>query len=357
MAVKEKHTIIDESIQLLKELIRIPSYSRQEDKAADLLEGFFRNAGIPATRKKNNVITKTEPGDQNLPVILLNSHIDTVKPGESWTQDPFSPLEKEGCLYGLGSNDAGGSLVSLLAVFRLMYTEKNLPFQLIFTATAEEEVSGKNGIEWVLKELPDIELAIVGEPTQMTMAIAEKGLMVLDCEATGKTGHAARDEGVNAIYKAIQDIEKIKNYTFPEKSNMLGDVKMTVTQINSGYQHNVVPDKCSFVVDVRSNECYSNKAIYERLSEVLNCKIKARSFRLNSSGIDLRHPIVKNAQEMGIRLFGSPTMSDQALIPYPSVKMGPGISARSHTPDEYIRIEEIREAVDIYYHLLKQAYS
>jgi acetylornithine deacetylase len=289
--------------------------------------------------------------DKQKPTVLLNSHIDTVKPVSAWTKDPFNPETDGDILYGLGSNDAGASVVSLLHAF-LVLTQKPQPYNLVFVASAEEEVSGKGGIESVLTELPDIAFAVVGEPTEMHPAIAEKGLMVLDCTAHGKSGHAARNEGDNAIYKVVSDIEWFQTYHFPKSSELLGDVKMSVTMIQAGTQHNVVPDKCTFVVDIRSNEQYSNKEIFEIISSKIQSEVKARSFRLNSSRIDLKHPFVERTTMIGKTPYGSPTLSDQALMPFPSVKIGPGKSSRSHTADEYIRLSEIREAIELYVRLL-----
>jgi acetylornithine deacetylase len=289
---------------------------------------------------------------EGLPVILLNSHIDTVKPSGGYTRDPFSPDVENGILYGLGSNDAGGPLVTLLAVFMHFNSMENSPFNLIYAATAEEEISGLNGLVCILEELGTVDLAIVGEPTKMQMAIAEKGLLVLDCTAHGKSGHAAREEGENAIYKAIADIEKIKNYTFEKTSSILGSVKMSVTLINAGTQHNVVPDECSFVVDVRTNEHYSNRQACDIIAELIDSDVKPRSFRLNSSAIPVDHPIVQRGISLGLNYYGSPTTSDQAVIPYPSLKIGPGDSARSHTPNEYILISELEEGLRIYIELL-----
>ena len=287
----------------------------------------------------------------NKPTILLNSHIDTVKPVNGWRKQPFTAKIENGKLYGLGSNDAGASVVSLFQAYRhLSATEQ--AYNLIFLASCEEEVSGKNGIESVLSQLPPITLGIVGEPTEMHPAIAEKGLMVLDVTAHGKAGHAARNEGENAIYKALQDIQWFREYRFPKESSLLGPVKMSVTQVNAGTQHNVIPDLCNFVVDIRSNECYSNEELFAEICSHISSEAKARSFRLNSSHIDADHPFVKRAVAMGRIPFGSPTLSDQALMRFPSVKIGPGKSSRSHTADEYIVISEIEEAIKLYIELL-----
>ncbi len=340
-----------QAIQLLKQLISIPSFSRDEKAAADALQKEIELLGHAVYRKDNNLWLLSAGFDLEKPTILLNSHIDTVKQVNGWTLDPFAPIEKEGKLFGLGSNDAGASVVSLLEAFFIL-TKKGQSYNLIFAASAEEEVSGTNGIESLLKELPKIDVAIVGEPTGMQMAIAEKGLMVFDGVALGKAGHAAREEGENAIYKALKDIEWIKNHRFKKVSEQLGEVKMSVTMINAGTQHNVVPDTCSFVVDVRSNECYANQEIVDEVQANVQSEIKARSTRLNSSSIDKSHSLVKRGLEMGITTYGSPTLSDQCLMPFPSLKMGPGDSARSHTADEYIFIQEIEEAIKTYVDLL-----
>lgn len=341
-----------DAIELLKGMIIRPSISREEDEVADYLQSFWQKAGHTVHRKGNNLWIIAPGFDFAKPTILLNSHIDTVKPAAGWTKDPFSPEESEDeRLYGLGSNDAGASVVSLYAAFTEL-CRKQQPYNLIYLASCEEEVSGKNGIESALKELPTISFAVVGEPTGMQPAIAEKGLMVLDCVAIGKSGHAARNEGVNAISLAIKDIEWFHSYQFPEQSELLGPVKMSVTMIHAGTQHNVVPDRCEFTVDIRSNEFYSNERLFELIAQQVRSEIKARSFRLNSSRIEMDHAFVQRALLLGKEPFGSPTMSDQALMPFPSVKIGPGDSARSHSADEYIGLPEIREAIDTYIRLL-----
>ena len=328
------------------------SLSRNEEEAAQIIRDFFTDSKVKFDSKVNNTWVKNRFWKAGLPVILLNSHIDTVKPASGYTRNPFSPDVENGILYGVGSNDAGGPLVKLLAVFMHFNPIENLPFNLIYAASAEEEISGINGLASILDDLGPIDLAIVGEPTKMQMAIAEKGLMVLDCTAHGKSGHAAREEGENAIYKAIADIEKIRNYQFEKTSEILGPVKMSVTVINAGTQHNVVPDLCSFVVDVRTNEFYSNQKACEIITELIDADVVPRSFRLNSSGIPISHPIVQRGISMGLNYYGSPTTSDQAVIPYPSIKIGPGDSARSHTADEYILISEMEEGFCIYVDLL-----
>lgn len=333
---------------LLKELVRIPSFSREEEKVADYLENYLAgHCGYKPRRIGNNLVLYAKHWQEGLPVILLNAHIDTVKPVSGWTYDPFTPLEQEGRIYGLGTNDDGASLVSLLTAF-LVLDRQSQPYNLLFVASAEEEVSGRQGIESVRTYLPDCAFALVGEPTGMQPAIAEKGLMVLDCTAHGKAGHAARNEGVNAIYKAMKDIGKIESFVFPGESPLLGKVKATVTLVQAGTQHNVVPDECRFTIDVRSNELYSNRALYELIDEALESEVQARSFRLNSSSIALDHPFVKKVIDSGRVPFGSPTLSDQALLPFPSLKMGPGDSARSHSANEYIVCSEIDEAIRCY---------
>lgn len=341
-----------EAIDTLKGMVSRPSFSRDEAAVADFLQQSWQAAGHTVHRKGNNLWI-TAPGfAPEKPTLLLNSHIDTVKPASGWTKDPFHPEESEDeKLYGLGSNDAGASVVSLYAAFSLL-TGKEQAYNLIFLASSEEEVSGKNGLESVLPDLPPIAFAIVGEPTGMQPAVAEKGLMVLDCVSIGKAGHAARNEGINAITLAIKDIEWFNSHQFPEKSDFLGPVKMSVTIIHAGTQHNVVPDRCEFTVDIRTNEFYPNEKLFELIKEQVGCEVKARSFRLNSTRTDLSHPFVQRAILMGKEPFGSPTLSDQALMPFPSVKIGPGNSARSHAADEYIGLPEIREAIDTYVRLL-----
>ena len=341
-----------EYIDLLRQMIQTPSFSREEEPVAKLVRNLLENKGISYLTKGHNTWAKSSNWGDNKPVILLNSHVDTVKPVKNWTKDPFAAEQDEDVLYGLGSNDAGASLVTLLAVFVELNQDENRPYNLIFAASAEEEVSGLGGMASLIEELGNIDLAIVGEPTQMQMAIAEKGLMVLDCTAHGKAGHAARNEGENALYKAVEDIQKLRAYRFEKESEVLGEVKLSITQINAGYQHNVVPDQCSFVVDVRTNEHYSNQQAFEIVDQLIDSEVKPRSFRLNSSGIELTHPIVKRGVELGLSYYGSPTTSDQAVMPFRSIKIGPGDSARSHTADEYIRISEIENGYETYLKLL-----
>lgn len=347
----DKEAMLSEALNLLKVLISTPSMSREEEAAANTLQNYMERSGILTNRSGNNVWCVSPQFSLDKPTLLLNSHIDTVKPVSGWQKQPFTPTEVNGKLYGLGSNDAGGSLVCLFQTFCRL-TRKEQPYNLIFLASCEEEVSGKNGIESVLPKLPPIALGIVGEPTEMQPAIAEKGLMVLDVTAHGKAGHAAREEGDNAIYHALTDIEWFRTYRFERVSPLLGPVKMSVTQINAGTQHNVIPDRCSFVVDIRSNELYTNEELFSLISQHVSSEVTARSFRLNSSHIDASHPVVRRAVELGRTPYGSPTLSDQALMPFPSVKIGPGKSSRSHTANEYILIRELEEALDLYYELL-----
>lgn len=346
---------IDKSqyVNLLKQLIATQSFSREEDKTADIMETFIKSKQLTPQRQGNNVWVKSASFTENKPTILLNSHHDTVKPVKGWQRDPFEPTEEQGTIYGLGSNDAGASLVSLLATFEYLNGLSELSYNLIYAATAEEEVSGKNGIASILSALGKIDLGVVGEPTQMQMAIAEKGLIVIDAEAKGKAGHAARDEGENAIYKAMQDIHWIQNYQFPKVSEWLGPIKATVTQIEAGYQHNVVPDSCKFVIDVRTQDCYSNQQVLDILQEHTQSDLVARSLRLNSSGIAPEHSIVQRGKSLGLTAYGSPTLSDQALMPFTTIKIGVGDSARSHTADEYIKRNEIEEGIDLYCKLLE----
>jgi acetylornithine deacetylase len=338
---------------LLRQLIAIPSFSREETAAANLLEAHLIERRLHPRRKGNNLWLSSPNWDNNKPTLLLNSHIDTVKPVEGWTRNPFAPTEENGKLYGLGSNDAGASLVSLLQTF-IHLSSTDQPNNFIFLASSEEEVSGKNGIESVLPELPPIALGIVGEPTGMQPAIAERGLLVVDGIVRGKSGHAARNEGDNAIYKALPVIERLRTLSFPLESNLLGPVKTTVTMIQAGTQHNVIPDACHFTIDVRSNEFYSNQQLLAAIADHCGCEIHPRSLRLNSSQIAPNHPLVERAKTLGLKPFGSPTLSDQALMPFPSLKIGPGNSARSHTADEFIYLSEINDAINLYFKLLDQ---
>jgi acetylornithine deacetylase len=349
-----RHQLFNESVQLLKELISIPSYSKEEDKTADAIEQFLYKHQKQVNRKFNNIWSVCDNCRSNAPVLLLNSHHDTVVESGKWTYDPFEPVIIDDRLYGLGSNDAGASVVSLMATFLHLSRLPKLPYRLVLALTAEEEISGKKGISSILDELGTIDLAIVGEPTEMQMAVAEKGLIVLDCSTEGRAGHAARDEGVNAIYTALQDIEFIRNYQFQRSSDLLGPVKLSVTQINAGHQHNVVPSSCEFVVDVRTNEHYTNQEVVQGIQKHVSAKIKPRSLRLNSSGISMDHPIIKRGQKLGLPSFGSPTLSDQALMNFDSVKIGPGKSSRSHTADEFILLSEIEQGIGTYINLITE---
>jgi acetylornithine deacetylase len=344
-----------EAVELLKELIATPSFSKEEEQTAGILCRFIGTKGIAHTRVGNNVFALNKFFDESKPSLLLNSHHDTVKPNPQYTKDPFSPIVEEGKLFGLGSNDAGGCLVSLLSTFLYYYERADLKYNLVFAATAEEEISGTGGIEYTLPYLPAIDCAIVGEPTQMQMAVAERGLMVLDCTSYGKAGHAARNEGENAISKAIPDIEWFNGYSFPKISDLLGANKMGVTVIETENKaHNVVPAQCKFVVDTRVNELYSFEEVLEIIKKHVQCEILPRSTRLRSTSIALEHPLVKAGMNLGRTYYGSPTTSDKALMPFPSLKMGPGDSARSHTANEYIYLEEIEEGIRLYTELLNQ---
>jgi acetylornithine deacetylase len=343
----------DDAVALLQELIALPSFSREEDKTASAIAKFLAVRGVEHYRIANNVYAYNKYYDEKKPTILLNSHHDTVKPNPGYTLDPFSPSIKDGKLFGLGSNDAGGALVSVIALFLYFYNNSGLKYNIVLAATAEEEVSGHNGIEMLLPHLGKIAFGLVGEPTLMQMAVAEKGLIVLDCMAYGRAGHAARNEGDNALYKAVQDIQWISGYRFPKVSDLLGPVKMTVTVINTENKaHNVVPAQCSYVMDIRVNELYTFEDILSVIRSNVNAEIKPRSLRMRSSMISMDHPLVKSGLSLGRTCYGSPTTSDKALMPFPALKMGPGDSARSHTADEFIYVNEIHEGVDMYIRLL-----
>lgn len=345
-------SITERAVCLLCRLISVPRISREEHAAADLLQDYMTTElRLSVKRDGNNLWAVTPHPQPEKPTLLLNAHIDTVKPVAGWQRDPFTPIREGDRIYGLGSNDDGASLVTLLHVFADLH-DKPTPYNLIFLASAEEEVSGKGGVEHVLPSLPKIDVALVGEPTGMQPAIAEKGLMVLDVTARGKAGHAARDEGDNAIYHALDDMMWFRQHQWEKVSPLLGPVKMTVTMVAAGTQHNVIPDTCTFTVDVRSNECYTNRELYDTICQHVRSQVKARSFRLGSSSIDPSHPLVRRIIELGGKPFGSPTLSDQALMPFPSLKMGPGQSSRSHTPDEYITLPEISAALTRYHTLL-----
>jgi acetylornithine deacetylase len=338
--------------ELLSNLIRNPSFSKQEAATADVLESFFKIQGLKTNRKDNNVWVLNKYFDPAKETILLNSHHDTVRPRSDWTRDPFIPIIEDDKLYGLGSNDAGAALVSLIAVFLHYYDVQNLDFNLIMLASAEEEISGLNGVESVIGSLGKIDFGIIGEPTGMQMAIAEKGLMVLDCLAEGTSGHAAKESGINAIYIALEDIKWLRNYRFPLTSDVLGPIKMTATMIESGSQHNVIPDTCKFVVDVRNTDSFSNEEVLQIIKDNMKSQVIARSTRLQPSAISGDHVLVKTAKNLGIKTFGSDTLSDQALMNFPTVKMGPGDSLRSHTADEYIKLNEIQKGIEIYIQVL-----
>lgn len=343
----------NEAITLLRQLIAIPSYSREENKTANVIAEFLSAHGIVSQRLGNNIWATNKHFDPAKPSLLLNSHHDTVKPNPGYTRDPFLAEIRDGKLYGLGSNDAGGALVSLIAAFIYFYDVPGLPYNLVLAATAEEEISGTGGIESIWEQLPRIDCAIVGEPTLGEVAVAEKGLLVLDCLAKGKAGHAAREEGVNAIYMAFDDIDWFRTYEFPKVSPTLGRVKMSVTVIAAGQAHNQVPAECKFTVDVRVTDAYSLDEVLEIIKRNVTCQVTARSLRLKSSGIDRNHPLVKAMELMKLKQYGSPTTSDQALIPVPSIKFGPGDSARSHSADEFIYIDELRKGIDQYIQLIR----
>ena len=352
MMTQEQFT--NDAVELLKKLIATPSVSRNEKDAADIMEQTIRSYGFEPQRDANNIWVIDPHFDESKPTLLLNAHIDTVKPVDSWQRHPYASTIEGDLLYGLGSNDCGGGLCSLLQIFRML-TEKPQSYNLIYLASAEEEVSGKDGISRALPLLPKIDLAIVGEPTGMNPAVAEKGLMVLDVIAHGKSGHAARNEGVNAIYEALDDMRWIRDYKFEKVSEFLGPTKMTLTVVNAGTQHNVIPDKCTMLVDIRTNEFYDNEEVYHFICQHLKSEVKAHSFRLKSSRIDPEHPLIKKCVTMGMKPFGSPTLSDQALMHFPSFKLGPGESSRSHSADEFIRISEIADAIAKYKELLDGA--
>ncbi|QMU28614.1 M20 family metallo-hydrolase [Adhaeribacter radiodurans] len=347
-------SLYEEAVDLLKSLIATESFSRQEENTAAIIHAFFKKNSIEAHRERNNLWAFNKHYHPDKPTILLNSHHDTVKPNKDWTKDPFTPTLEEGKLFGLGSNDAGGCLVALITTFLHYYEQENLAYNLVMAATAEEEVSGVNGLELIIPQLGPIQFAIVGEPTQMHLAIAEKGLMVLDCVAKGTSGHAAREEGDNAIYRALPDINWFQNFKFPIISEFLGLVKMSVTVIKAGTQHNVVPDSCEFTVDVRVTDAYTNEEVLEIIKAQVDCDVKPRSMRLKPSRIGKETTVVQAGLALGRNLYGSPTTSDQALLTVPSLKLGPGDSARSHTADEFIYLSEIQEGIELYIKILDQ---
>ncbi|MBS1639074.1 MAG: M20 family metallo-hydrolase [Bacteroidetes bacterium] len=355
MTEQELNILYTNAVNLLKQLIATPSLSKEEDKTAEIIQLLLESKNITTHKYLNNIWAKNKFFDESKPTILLNSHHDTVKPNKAYTLNPFEAVEQDGKLFGLGSNDAGGCLVSLINVFLHFYNKENLKYNFIIAATAEEEISGKNGIEILLPQLPKIEFGIVGEPTQMNMAIAEKGLLVLDCTTHGKPGHAAREEGDNALYKAVKDINWFTNYQFNKVSDLLGPMKMTVTSINTeNKQHNVVPSQCSFVVDIRVNELYTFEEVLNIIQSNISSEIKPRSFRMRSTSISKNHLIVQSGIKLGRSYYGSPTTSDKALMNFPTLKIGPGDSARSHTADEFIFVDEIKQGIDLYIQLLNQ---
>jgi acetylornithine deacetylase len=344
-----------EAVGLLKQLIATPSFSKEENDTAEIICAFFNKHSVPFARVGNNIYAKNKQYDVNKPSILLNSHHDTVLPNKGYTMDPFTPIEKDGKLYGLGSNDAGGCLVSLMATFLHFYNQPDTAHNVVFAASAEEEISGVNGIELVLPYLGNIDFGIVGEPTKLEMAVAERGLMVIDCLAVGRAGHAARNEGENALYKAVDDINWIRNYRFDKVSDLLGESRLTVTVIDTdNKQHNVVPAQCKFVIDVRVNELYTFEEILEALKANLKSQFKPRTTRMKSTSIALDHPLVLAGIKLGKGYYGSPTTSDKALMPFPTLKMGPGDSARSHTADEFIYLKEIEQGIETYIKLIEQ---
>ena len=350
--MEHMNQFLSDAVELLKALIETPSVSRNEENAANLLASYLDKWQLPYGREANNLWVGCPDWQNNRPTVMLNAHIDTVKPVSSWTRDPYKASQEGDILYGLGSNDCGGGLVSLLQTYRIMLN-KPRNYNILWVASAEEEVSGSNGFSRVLSRLPNIDVAIVGEPTGMQPAIAEKGLMVIDGYADGVSGHAARNEGVNAIYEALDDLVWLRDYRFRKVSPLLGETKMTVTVVEAGTQHNVIPDSLHFVIDIRTNEYYQNEFVFEFLRKKMKkCRLEPRSFRLHSSSITESHPLIKKCKAMGMRPFGSPTLSDQALMPFTSVKLGPGKSSRSHSANEYIRISEIGNAIETYVNLL-----
>jgi acetylornithine deacetylase len=347
--------LYSEAVGLLKQLIATPSFSKEENDTAEIICAFFKKHDVPFARVGNNIYAKNKYYDVNKPSVLLNSHHDTVLPNKGYTMDPFTPVEKDGKLFGLGSNDAGGCLVSLMATFLHFHNQPDTTHNVVFAASAEEEISGVNGIELVLPFLGNIDFGIVGEPTKLEMAVAERGLMVIDCLSIGRAGHAARNEGENALYKAVDDINWIRNYKFDKVSSLLGESRLTVTVIDTdNKQHNVVPAQCKFVIDVRVNELYTFEEILDALKTNLKSQFKPRTTRMKSTSIPLDHPLVLAGIQLGKGYYGSPTTSDKALMPFPTLKMGPGDSARSHTADEFIYLEEIQNGINTYIKLIEQ---
>ena len=365
--IMEISSYVNDAVELLRWLIATPRTSRNEQGAADIMQRTIESYGFKVCREANNVWAIDPHYDAALPTVLLNAHLDTVRPVSTWTRNPYEPCLEGDTLYGLGSNDCGGGLVSLLQVFRIITKEfkvqsskfkaQSSKYNLVYLASAEEEVTGSEGIVRALPLLPKIDVAIVGEPTGMQPAIAEKGLMVIDGIARGKSGHAARNEGVNAIYEALDDLVWLRDYRFEKVSPLLGPTKMTVTVLNAGTQHNVVPDECRFTIDVRTNEHYRNEDVFQFLQQHVRSELRARSFRLHSSSIPVEHPLVQRCLQMGMTPFGSPTLSDQSVMPFPSMKLGPGESARSHSANEFIRVSEIAYAISTYVQLLDGLFS
>ncbi|MBC7889021.1 MAG: M20 family metallo-hydrolase [Ferruginibacter sp.] len=350
-----EENLYENAVLLLKQLIATPSFSKEETNTAKIITSFFSSHQVACERLGNNIYAKNKYYDINKPSVLLNSHHDTVMPNKGYTKDPFAPIEKDGKLFGLGSNDAGGCLVALIAAFLHYYNRENTRYNIVFAASAEEEISGVNGIELVLPQLGNIDFGIVGEPTKLEMAVAERGLMVVDCIARGRAGHAARNEGDNALYRAMDDINWIRNYKFEKVSPLLGELHLTATVIETeNKQHNVVPAQCTFVLDIRVNELYSFEEILDTLQTNLKSGFKPRSTRMKSTFIPLDHPLVKAGIYLGKGYYGSPTTSDKALMPFPTLKMGPGDSARSHTADEFIYLEEIKQGIETYIQLIDQ---
>jgi acetylornithine deacetylase len=350
----DKNTLFKQAVALLQQLISTPSFSKEEALTGDLIEKFLKEKGVKTHRKLNNIWAWNKYFHKSKPTILLNSHHDTVKPNSGYTRDPYDAKIEDGKLYGLGSNDAGGCLVSLISVFLYFYNRENLKYNFCLATTAEEEISGVNGLELIIPELGKLDFGIVGEPTQMQLAIAERGLMVLDCVAHGRAGHAAREEGENAVYKALADIEWFRSFRFSEESEVFGPIKMSVTIINAGSQHNVVPASCTFTVDVRVTDAYRNEEVLEIIRQHVSCDVTPRSIRLKPSKIDKDHPIVQAGIALGRTTYGSPTTSDQSLLDIPSLKVGPGDSARSHTADEFVYVDEIREGIELYIKMLER---
>lgn len=339
---------MEQAIALLKQLIATPSTSRNEADTAIIIYNHLKEAGIDTVeRLHNNVYARSAQWHDDKPVLLLNSHHDTVKPAASWTRDPFTPTVEGDRLYGLGSNDAGASAVSLITTFKRYYNEV-LPFNLLLAISAEEEVTGEHGIRALLPTLGRIDMAVVGEPTQLQAAVGERGLVVLDCVAHGRRGHAARKEGINALYIAMDDINAMRSYQPEKVSSLLGPIKFTTTMIECGTQHNVVPDECKWVMDIRTTDAYTNEETIELVRSVVKSDVKERSTRIRASAIDESHPLVATAVELGSKVFVSPTTSDMSQMAFPSLKLGPGDSARSHTADEYINLSEIEQGIDFY---------